>query len=123
MENEEKEKGIKVALESDKLEEDYNSAYEIARHYRRLLKGKQSSEKSENPMIDLLDRVNIDDSAGTLQKQGSVGLQETSKKIGFFNSRDNSHCLEPMKDTNRLSCLEKASQKQGSERRIRKMAK
>ena len=114
MENEEKEKGIKVALESDKLEEDYNSAYEIARHYRRLLKGKQYSEKSEILTIDLLNRINIDDSSGTFQKQGSVGIEETSKKVGFFNSRDNSHCLEPMKDTNPLSRLEKASQEQGS---------
>ena len=114
MENEEKEKGIKVALKSDKLEEDYNSAYEIARHYCRLLKGKQSSEKSENLTIDLLNRINIDDSSGTFQKQGSVGLQETSKKVGFFKSRDNSHCLEPMKDINPLSCLEKASQERGS---------
>ena len=47
MENEEKLKDIKIALESDKLEEDYNSAYKIARHYRRLLKGKQSVEKSD----------------------------------------------------------------------------
>ena len=79
-----------------------------------MLKGKQSNEKSENLTIDLLNRINIDDSSGTFQKQGSVVLQETSKKVGFFNSRDNSHCLEPMKDTNPPSCLEKASQEQGS---------
>ena len=57
--------------------------------------------------------MNIDDSSGTFQKQGSVGLQETLKKVGFFNSRDNSHCLESMKNTKPLSCLEKAPQEQG----------
>ena len=51
--NKEKEKGLKVALESDKLEEDYNSTYDVARHYLRSLKGEHSSETSEILTIDM----------------------------------------------------------------------
>ena len=76
--NKEREKGLKVALESDKLEEDYNPSYDIARHYLRSLKGDQSSETSEILTIDLLDRMHIDDNSGTFQKQ-EYALQETSK--------------------------------------------
>ena len=123
MENKEKEKGIKVALESDKLEEDHNAAYEIARHNRRLLKGKKSSEKSENLAIHMLNRMNIADSSGTFQKQRSFGFQEQLKEIGYFNSRDERHGLESMKDTKLLSCLEEATQKQGLAQESEKMAK
>ena len=79
--NKEKEKGLKVALESDKLEEDYYSTYDIARHYLRSLKGEQSSETSEILTIDMLNRMNIDDNSGTYEKRDSIGLQETSKKV------------------------------------------
>ena len=82
--NKEKEKGLKVALESDKLEEDYNSSYDIASHYHRSLKGEQTSEVSEILAIDMLNRMNIDDNSGTYQKKDSAGLQETSKKVGIF---------------------------------------
>ena len=110
--NKEKEKGLKVALESDKLEEDYNSSYDIARHYLRSLKGDQSSETSEILTINLLKRMNIDDNSGTSQKQESA-LQETSKKVGIFDSRDISHNIEPMKDTESPLCIETVSQKSG----------
>ena len=110
--NKEKEKGLKVALESDKLEEDYNSSYDIARHYLRSLKRDQSSKTSEILTIDLLKRMNIDDNSGTSQKQESA-LQETSKKVGIFDSRDISHNIEPMKDAEPPLCIETVSQKSG----------
>ena len=110
--NKEKEKGLKVALEPDKLEEDYNSSYDIARHYLRSLKGDQSSETSEILTIDLFNRMNIDDNSRTFQKQESA-LQETSKKVGIFDSRDISHDIERMKDTEPPLCIETMSQKSG----------
>ena len=45
MKYKEREKAKKVALETDKLEEDYNSAYDVARHDLRLLKGKHQKFK------------------------------------------------------------------------------
>ena len=108
------EKGLKVAIESDKLEEDYNSSYDKAIHYLRLLhvKGGQSSETSEILTIDLLNRMNIDDNSGIFQKQESA-LQETLKKVGIFDSRDISHDIEPMKSTEPPLCIETVSQKSG----------
>ncbi|MCG8045578.1 MAG: DUF1759 domain-containing protein, partial [Candidatus Thiodiazotropha taylori] len=99
MKNKEREKAKKVALETDKLEEDYNSAYDVARHYLCSLKGEQSSGTSEILAINLLNRMNIDDNSGAYQKQESACLQETSKKVGFSNSIDYNHGLESVKDT------------------------
>ena len=99
--NKEKEKGLKVALESDKLEEDYSSTYVVARHYLRSLKGEQSSETSEILTIDMLNRMNIDDNTGTYEKRDSIGLQETSKKVGIFDSRDKNPDHEIVKIRNR----------------------
>ena len=107
--NKEKEKGLKVALESDKLEVDYNSSYDMAR--LRSLKEDQSSETSEILTINWLNRMNIDDNSGTFQKQESA-LQETSE-VGIFDSRDISHDIEPMKDTQQPLCIETVSQKLG----------
>ena len=110
MKYKEREKAKKVALETDKLEEDYNSAYDVARHYLHSLKGEQSSETSEILAIDLLNRMNIDDNSGTYQKQESAGLQETSKKVGFIDSIDNNHGFESVKDTGLTTCIETESQ-------------
>ena len=104
--NKEKEKGLKVALESDKLEEDYYSTYDIARHYLRSLKGEQSSETSEILTIDMLNRMNIDDNSGTYEKRDSIGLQETSKKVGIFDSRDKNPDHEIVKNKEPPSCME-----------------
>ena len=101
--NKEKEKGLKVALESEKLEEDYYSTYDIARHYLRSLKGEQSSETSEILTIDMLNRMNIDYNSGTYEKRD---LQETSKKVGIFDSRDKNHDIEIVKDKEPPSCIE-----------------
>ena len=106
--NKEKEKGLKVALESDKLEEDYNSSYDIARHYLRSLKGDQSSETSEILTIDLLNRMNIDDNSGTFQKQESA-LQKHRRRKEIFDSHD----IEPMKDIEPPLSIETVSQKSG----------
>ena len=111
--NTEKEKGLKVALESDKLEEDYNSTYDVARHYLRSLKGEQSSETSEILTIDMLNRMNIGDNSGTYEKRDSTDLQETSKKVGIFDSRDKNHDIETVKDKEPPSCIETVSPELG----------
>ena len=106
----EREKAKKVALETDKLEEDYNSAYDVARHYLYSRKGEQSSETSEILAIDLLNKMNIDYNSGTYQKQESASLQETSKKVGFIDSIDNNHGLESVQDTGLTTYIETESQ-------------
>ena len=113
LKNKEKEEGLKVALESDKLEEDYSSTYVVARHYLRSLKGEQSSETSEILTIDMLNRMNIDDNTGTYEKRDSIGLQETSKKVGIFDSRDKNPDHEIVKIKEPPSCLDTLSPELG----------
>ena len=96
MGNKDTDKARKVAQESDKFEEDYNSAYDAARLYLRSLKGQQSRETSEILTIDMLNRMNIDDDSLTEQRQETVDMQNTSRKVGFTAS-DNKNDIETAK--------------------------
>ena len=57
MKNKETEKGKKVSVEMEKLEEYFTAVYDVATHYLCSLKKEQSSETSEILTSNLLNRM------------------------------------------------------------------
>ena len=57
----------------------------------------------------MLNRMNIDDNTGRYEKRDSIGLQETSKKVGIFDSRDKNPDHEIVKNKEPQSCMETVS--------------
>ena len=109
MGNKDTDKARKVAQESDQLEEDYNTAYDAARHYLRSLHGENSSDTSEILTIDMRNKMNIGDESETEQRQETVDRQETSKKVGIIASSNATNDILSGKQTVLSTCTKTES--------------
>ena len=109
MGNKDTDKARKVAQESDQLEEDYNTAYDAARHYLRSLHGENSSDSSEILTIDMRNKMNTGDESETEQRQETVDRQETSKKVGIVASSNATNDILSGKQTVLSTCTKTES--------------